>query len=124
MLKSGVPLVTALQIISGGVKNPRMRTMVDKIRAEVESGSALNEALFVTNFLDYRFLQVTVNQHSARYEDDGSARIVVAPEDPGVGNWMDTAGHRHGTMGVRWVRADAHAPVETSPTSNASFSAE
>ena len=45
MLKSGVPLVTALQIISGGVKNPRMRTMVDKIRGEVESGSSLHEAL-------------------------------------------------------------------------------
>jgi type IV pilus assembly protein PilC len=45
MLKSGVPLVTALQIIAGGVKNPRMRTMVDKIRAEVESGSSLHEAL-------------------------------------------------------------------------------
>ncbi len=45
MLKSGVPLVTALQIIAGGVKNPRMRTVVDKIRAEVESGSSLYEAL-------------------------------------------------------------------------------
>ena len=45
MLKSGVPLVTAMQIISGGVKNPKMRAMVDKIRAEVESGSALYEAL-------------------------------------------------------------------------------
>jgi type IV pilus assembly protein PilC len=45
MLKSGVPLVTAFQIISGGIKNPRMRTMVDKIRGEVESGSSLHEAL-------------------------------------------------------------------------------
>src|SRR5210317_1608454 len=45
MLKSGVPLVTAFQIIAGGVKNPRMRTMLDKIRAEVESGRALYEAL-------------------------------------------------------------------------------
>jgi type IV pilus assembly protein PilC len=45
MLKSGVPLVTALQIIASGVKNPRMRNVVDKIRAEVESGSALYEAL-------------------------------------------------------------------------------
>lgn len=44
MLKSGVPLVTAMQIISGGVKNPKMRTMVDRIRAEVESGSSLYEA--------------------------------------------------------------------------------
>ena len=45
MLKSGVPLVTAMQIISGGVKNQKMRVMVDNIRAEVESGSALYEAL-------------------------------------------------------------------------------
>jgi len=45
MLKSGVPLVTAFQIISGGLKNPRMRTVVDKIRAEVEAGGSLNEAL-------------------------------------------------------------------------------
>ena len=45
MLKSGVPLVMALQIIAGGVKNPRMRTVVDKIRAEIEGGSSLHEAL-------------------------------------------------------------------------------
>jgi type IV pilus assembly protein PilC len=45
MLKSGVPLVTAFQIIAGGVKNPRMRTMVEKVRAEVEGGGSLYEAL-------------------------------------------------------------------------------
>jgi type IV pilus assembly protein PilC len=45
MLKSGVPLVTSFQIISGGVKNPRMRIMVDKIRTEVEGGGSLYEAL-------------------------------------------------------------------------------
>jgi type IV pilus assembly protein PilC len=45
MLKSGVPLVTAFQIIAGGLKNPKMRTMVDKIRGEVESGSSLFESL-------------------------------------------------------------------------------
>jgi len=45
MLKSGVPLVTSFQIISGGLKNPRMQTMTDKIRTDVESGSSLYEAL-------------------------------------------------------------------------------
>jgi len=45
MLKSGVPLVTSFQIISGGLKNPRMQTMIDKIRTDVESGSSLYEAL-------------------------------------------------------------------------------
>jgi len=45
MLKSGVPLVTSFQIISGGLKNPRMRIVVDKIRGEVEAGGTLHEAL-------------------------------------------------------------------------------
>jgi type IV pilus assembly protein PilC len=35
----------ALHIISGGLKNPRMQTVVDKIRADIESGSSLHEAL-------------------------------------------------------------------------------
>ena len=39
---------------------------------------------------------------------DGSFRLVVAHEDPGVDNWLDTAGHDHGTMCVRWVRANSH----------------
>ena len=41
-------------------------------------------------------------------EDDGSVRLIVAHEDPGVGNWLDTAGHRRGTMCLRWIRASAH----------------
>lgn len=52
--------------------------------------------------LDYRFLSVTVNKHTATYEPDGRARIVVCEHDPGIGNWMDPAGHRHGTFGLRY----------------------
>ena len=33
-------------------------------------------------------------------------RFVIAHRDPGVANWLDTAGHRHGTVGVRWVGPD------------------
>ncbi len=44
MLKSGVPLVTSFQIIAGGVKNPRMRVLVEKVRNEVEGGGSLYEA--------------------------------------------------------------------------------
>jgi hypothetical protein len=58
--------------------------------------------------LDYRYHQVAVNHRGARYEPDGSVRIVIADRDPGIGNWMDTAGHRRGTMCLRWIRADAH----------------
>ncbi len=55
--------------------------------------------------LDYRYFPVHINKHTARYEEDGSLLIVVAAEDPGVGNWIDTVGHRHGTLGLRWTKA-------------------
>jgi len=45
MMKSGVPIVSALEIISSGHKNPRMKAMVDQIRADIEGGSSLYEAL-------------------------------------------------------------------------------
>jgi hypothetical protein len=55
--------------------------------------------------LDYRYFDVHINKHTAKYEKDGSLLIVVAAEDPGVGNWIDTVGHRHGTLGLRWTKA-------------------
>ena len=56
--------------------------------------------------LDYVHHQATLNCHSARLEPDGSVRFVIAHRDPGVPNWLDTAGHRRGTVGVRWVGPD------------------
>jgi len=58
--------------------------------------------------LDYRFRPVHVNSRTAVMREDGSFRLVVAHRDPGLPNWIDTAGHAHGTMCVRWVRADTH----------------
>ncbi|MDJ0788914.1 MAG: hypothetical protein QNK05_19075 [Myxococcota bacterium] len=63
--------------------------------------------------LDYRNRNVHLNSGSAVLEDDGSFRLVVAAEDPGVPNWLDTAGHHRGTMGVRWVRAEHHPEPRT-----------
>ncbi len=63
--------------------------------------------------LDYRHHTIHVNKHTARYEPDGSVRVVVAAEDPGLPNWIDTAGHRHGTMCWRWIRADHHPRPRT-----------
>jgi len=57
--------------------------------------------------LDFKNRRVHTNSLTTHYNDDGSWTIIVAHEDPGHPNWMDTAGHDHGIMGVRWVRADA-----------------
>ena len=63
--------------------------------------------------LDYRFHTIHVNKHTAVYEPDGSVRIVVAHEDPGLPNWIETVGHRQGTMCFRWIRATEHPQPRT-----------
>ncbi|HFF5967255.1 TPA: type II secretion system F family protein [Stenotrophomonas maltophilia] len=45
MMKSGVPIVSALEIIGSGHKNPRMKKMVDGVRTDIEGGSSLHEAI-------------------------------------------------------------------------------
>lgn len=45
MMKSGVPIVSALEIIGGGHKNPRMKKLVETIRTDIEGGSSLYEAV-------------------------------------------------------------------------------
>ena len=62
--------------------------------------------------LDYRFLKVTVNQSSAHLEPGGRLIMVVAAQDPGFGNWLDTAGHEEGTALLRWAGATDH-PLPT-----------
>ena len=63
--------------------------------------------------LDYRYFQIHLNKHTAHYGDDGSIRIIVAHEDPGLPNWINTVGHESGTMCFRWVRAAAHPQPRT-----------
>jgi hypothetical protein len=55
---------------------------------------------------DYMSFQTHVNQATAVADDDGHVRIVVARRDPGVPNWLDTAGHARGALALRWVGAE------------------
>ena len=45
MMKSGVPMVSSLEIIESGQKNIRMKKMVEQIRFDIEGGSSLYEAI-------------------------------------------------------------------------------
>ena len=58
--------------------------------------------------LDYRHFTIHTNMALAHYESDGSVRLIVAHDDPGLANWLTTAGHSSGTMCFRWVRAAQH----------------
>lgn len=62
--------------------------------------------------LDFQSHTTHVNQHTAVRNDDGSATIVVARRDPGVPNWLDTAGHARGGLALRFVGAsETPSPV-------------
>ena len=45
MMKSGVPIVNALEIIAGGQKNPKMKVLVNALKADIEGGSSIYEAM-------------------------------------------------------------------------------
>jgi hypothetical protein len=55
--------------------------------------------------LDYRDHRIEVNNGAAQLEADGKVRLVIAHTDPGHPNWIETAHHPHGTMGLRFVKA-------------------
>jgi len=46
--------------------------------------------------------QSSLNQAQSLPDADGGYTFVVSPDDPGVANWLDTAGLREGTIMVRW----------------------
>jgi hypothetical protein len=54
--------------------------------------------------LDYRYYNICINSHNAKLNEDGSVTVVVAHENPGIDNWIETAGHSEGTMCWRWYR--------------------
>ena len=68
MMKSGVPLVLALEIIGNGQKNPKMKTLVDSLRLDIEGGSSIYEAL---------------SKHPVQF-DDLYRNLVRAGESSGV----------------------------------------
>ncbi|MEA3479734.1 MAG: hypothetical protein U9R60_16240 [Bacteroidota bacterium] len=65
--------------------------------------------------LDYRYHQVCINKGNATFEANGQIRIIIAHDDPGLPNWLDTCDHEEGTMCWRWYRIKHEEnPVEPS----------
>ncbi|MBM3659304.1 MAG: DUF1214 domain-containing protein [Actinobacteria bacterium] len=53
--------------------------------------------------VDYRTRTTALSQAQIAPEADGSYRIVISAQDPGVPNWLDTGGHRRGTIFWRFL---------------------
>jgi hypothetical protein len=56
--------------------------------------------------------QSSLNAHQAAVDSDGLVRVVLCAEDPGVANWLDTAGYSNGPIILRCVRTKT-APTPT-----------
>jgi len=61
----------------------------------------LCDVWFVTT--DYVNRTSSLNDAQLRLDSDGKCRIVVAHEDPGVPNWLDTAGATEGCLQYRYI---------------------
>jgi hypothetical protein len=55
--------------------------------------------------LDTRYHQAILNKQQVTLEADGTFRIVVAHDDPGCPNWLDTSGQESGYVMFRWMQA-------------------
>ncbi|WP_420617894.1 hypothetical protein [Candidatus Poriferisocius sp.] len=61
--------------------------------------------------VDWRTRTAVINGDTAVRRDDGTVRLVVAHQDPGLPNWLDTAGHPAGSLSLRWFRSTAPLPT-------------
>jgi len=63
--------------------------------------------------LEYVHRRSSLNSAQIAYEPDGSYTVVVAHRDPGVANWLDTGGHRFGTIFWRYLLPETDPTIAT-----------
>jgi hypothetical protein len=70
---------------------------------------------------DYETHQTSLTKAQAHTDDDGVMRFVVSERPPGPGgtpvaNWLETTGHRTGSMMLRWQRLERDLGAADGPT--------
>ena len=84
---------------------------------EVDEHSAGYMGFQLANFwfesLDYANRITSLNGRQARRDPDGVTRLVVTGLDPGVPNWVDTAGQREGLMMFRFALTESAPALRT-----------
>lgn len=76
---------------------------VDGLPPESRFSVSLTDPLFCT--VDWTYAQSSLNRRQATL-DDGALRFLVAHDDPGVPNWLDTTGYTSGVLQCRWTDVD------------------
>jgi hypothetical protein len=80
------------------------------VEAKVPSGCSY-WSIILTNDLyettDWYNNQSSLNGSQTQVDSDGVVRYVVSDRDPGVPNWLDTAGYKSGAIQGRWTECSA-----------------
>ena len=58
--------------------------------------------------LDYASRQSSLNHRTTHVDTDNRVRYVISRQDPGVQNWLDTAGWAEGSFCARWTYCSAY----------------
>ncbi|MCP5071125.1 MAG: DUF1214 domain-containing protein [bacterium] len=62
---------------------------------------------------DYASHQNSLNHRQFEVDPDGMVRFVISARDPGVPNWLDTAGYPQGSLFGRWTYCDQYPETLT-----------
>jgi len=85
---------------------PGQALVIDGVPVPARHWSVLLYSRFL-NSLDYRNRAVSLTGPRVRLDGAGRFRIVLAAEDPGVPNWLDTEGRPYGHFVIRWLQPSA-----------------
>jgi hypothetical protein len=66
--------------------------------------------------LDFINHQTSLTADQARPDPDSMLRFVVAEQNPGVANWLETTGHARGYLQIRWQRTSREFTADDGPT--------
>ena len=55
---------------------------------------------------DYETHQTSLTKAQAATDPDGKMRFVISEQNPHIANWLETTGHRTGSMMLRWQRLE------------------
>lgn len=82
---------------------PGQALVIEGTPVPVRHWSVLLYSRFL-NSLDYRNRAVSLTGPRVLLDEAGRFRIVLAGEDPGVPNWLDTEGRPYGHFVIRWLQ--------------------
>ena len=82
----------------------------DKPPARLWSVQWLSDPWYENPDMINRFSGVTSGE--AYVNADGRVRVVFAPRDPGVPNWLETTGYPRGLFVTRWIWCKEGPPTE------------